>query len=158
VLRDSSVGIATGYARPGFNSRQGQEAFLFTFRIGSVAHLSSHPMGTGILSLGQSNTHLHLVRKLRLMKRIPPLSRYNFVAWCVMEQHRDNFTFWGCEQKRPGVYQGTGPRFPWNDKSKATENEQLDLSQDERRVAYLSLADWARFAPAKLFSMQTLIA
>jgi hypothetical protein len=101
--RDSSVSIVTRLrtGRPGFNSRQELRIFLF-FTAGCpyrlVAHPTSYPMNTGVISQG-------LKRPRREADHSPPSSaevknawsctsthQYVFMAWYLIK-HRENFTF-----------------------------------------------------------------
>jgi hypothetical protein len=95
-VRDSSVGIETGYRLDG---RGTTDFSLFrSVQAGSGAHPTSYSTPTGGSFPGgkvdgERIWHLSPYNaEVNNSPAIPPLSHYAFMAWCLIK-HRDNFFF-----------------------------------------------------------------
>jgi hypothetical protein len=103
--RDGSVGIALGYrlddrgSRVRFPAEAGNFSLHHRVQNGSGAHPASYPMDNwgsflGGKAAGAWSWPLTSIqcRGQRIRGAIPPVPKYVFMAWCLVE-HRDNFTF-----------------------------------------------------------------
>jgi hypothetical protein len=91
--RNSAVGVVTGLQIGRLRSRGSvhvRATSLQSIQIGSRSHLTSHSLGTGVLSLGvmrpmrEADNSPHLLLRLRMSGAIlvPPLPPYAFMA-CI---------------------------------------------------------------------------
>lgn len=91
MRQDDTVGVTArldyGVDDSGFESRQGQEIFLFRPpRTGSVAHPAPYSRGTRVPSPEENcrgvklTSHIHLVPKLSMNEAVPLLPLYGFIG------------------------------------------------------------------------------